>query len=273
MQPRLRSALGGRPLDFAAAPRRPPPPSAGWCGRSRSARAGGPRAGARIRSRSDPAATTTWAASAPKPGVTVQTWRSWTERTPSSPQIASPSASTSRPAGAASISTSTGSLIRRQDEARIRAAITRPTIGSTIAEPPARTKAPASDDAERAERVGDAVAQRPLEVDVLAAAAGEDDGRGDVAGEAEAGRARGRRRRRSRADRRAGRSRRSRWRSRRRPAAARWRAPRAPPSAGSRRCAGRRRARGQARRRTAPARSSRRRRAGARRRRAPPASR
>ena len=39
--------------------------------------------------------------------------------------------------------------------------------------------------AERAERVGGGVAQHALEVDVLALAAGQHDGRGDVAGEAE----------------------------------------------------------------------------------------
>ena len=41
------------------------------------------------------------------------------------------------------------------------------------------------DDTERAERVGGAVAQHPLEVEVLALAAGEDQGRGEVAGKAE----------------------------------------------------------------------------------------
>ena len=49
------------------------------------------------------------------------------------------------------------------------------------------------DDAERAERVGGGVAQHPLEVDVLALAPGQDEGRGDVAGEAEERRARARR--------------------------------------------------------------------------------
>ena len=76
-------------------------------------------------------------------------------------------------------------MIRRQEEARTRAAISRPTIGSTIVGAAGEDEGAGDDDAERAERVGEAVAQHALEVDVLALAAGEDHGRGDVAGEAE----------------------------------------------------------------------------------------
>ena len=129
------------------------------------------------------------------------------------------------------------------------------------------------DDPQRAERVGEAVAKRALEVEVLAAAAGEDDGRRDVAGEAEQAERQDAgavdRRRVAEAAERGERDR----RSRRRRAAGRWRAPRAPPSAGSRRCGGRRPGARRGRRRRAPGRSSRRPRAGARRRRGPPASR
>ena len=91
----------------------------------------------RIRSRSQPRATTTWAASAPKPGGHGPDVEVVDRAHALLAQIAAPDPSTSRPAGAASISTSTGSLIRRQEEARIRAAISRPTIGSTTSEPPA----------------------------------------------------------------------------------------------------------------------------------------
>ena len=76
-------------------------------------------------------------------------------------------------------------MIRRQEEARIEAEIRRPTIGSTIGEPPSEDEGAGDDHADRAERVGEAVAQHPLEVDVLALAAGEDQGRGEVAGETE----------------------------------------------------------------------------------------
>ena len=108
----------------------------------------------RTRSRSAPSATTTWAESAPKPGVTVQTWRSWTERTPSSAQIAAPIASTSSPSGAASIRTSNGSLIRRQDEARTRAAISRRDDRVDHRRAAGEDEGAGDDDAERAERVG-----------------------------------------------------------------------------------------------------------------------
>ena len=123
---------------------RPPPPSAASCARSRSARAGSARAGGGSGRGRRPGRRRRGRRSRRSPEVTVQTWRSWTERTPSSRQIAAPTPSTSMPAGAASISTSSGSLIRRQEEARIRTAISRPTIGSTTGEPPSRTKAPAT---------------------------------------------------------------------------------------------------------------------------------
>ena len=50
-----------------------------------------------------------------KPEVTVHTCRSCTSTTPDSATIAAPTAETSVPDGAASISTSTGSFNRRQE--------------------------------------------------------------------------------------------------------------------------------------------------------------
>ena len=68
--------------------------------------------------------------SASNPGVSDQTWRSCTARTPSTEPIARATASTSTPGGAASIRTSSGSRTRRTDEARISTAIAIPTSGS-----------------------------------------------------------------------------------------------------------------------------------------------
>ncbi len=163
----------------------PPPPSAAWCGRCRSARPAGPRAARRIRSRSESRATTTWAASAPKPEVTVQTCRSWTERTPS----------TRADRGADRIDVEAR---RRRLHQHVEGLLDQPPgggedeAGDQQADDRVDDRRAAGehdgagdDDAERAERVGGAVAQHPLEVDVLALAAGEDQRRGDVAGQAE----------------------------------------------------------------------------------------
>ena len=158
----------------AAGPGRPPPPSAGSCARSRTARASVSSSRRRTRSRSQPRATTTWAASAPKPAVTVQTWRSWTERTPSSSQIAAPIASTSRSAGRRLHQHVEGLLDQApgggEDEGGDQQADDRvDDVGAAE-----QDEGAGEDDAERAERVGDAVAQDALEVDVLALAAGQD---------------------------------------------------------------------------------------------------
>ncbi len=133
--------------------------------------------------------------------------RSWTERTPSSSQIAAPAASTSNPAGAASISTSTGSLIRRQEESEDQAReIARLTIGSTTRGAAGEDEGAGEDDAKRAERIGGAVPQHPLEVDVLTLAAGQNQRRGDVAEQAEQAEPEHPAGHRSAADRQAGRS-------------------------------------------------------------------
>ena len=54
-----------------------------------------------------------------------------------------------------------------------------------MSEPPSRTTGAGDDDAERAERVGEGVADDALEVDVVALAAGEVPGRRGVAEQAE----------------------------------------------------------------------------------------
>ena len=136
------------------------------------------------RSRSPPWATTTWAASAPKPAVTVQTWRSWTERTP--PPRRSPRPRVDVEAGGRRLHQHVEGLLDQapgggEDEGGDQQADDRvDDVGAAE-----QDEGAGDDHPERAERVGDAVAQHPLEVDVLALAAGQHPGGGEVAGEAE----------------------------------------------------------------------------------------
>ena len=92
---------------------------------------------------SSPGATSTWAASAGKPEVTSQTWRSWTSITPGWRASARPTASESRSRGVPSSSTSPLSRSRLQAVRSISAETSSAAIASAWRKPVVRMIAPA----------------------------------------------------------------------------------------------------------------------------------